>query len=222
MKSKTYITHLLLVINLAVYVFMLFKFGTTENSLVLMKMGANFAPLVWIEGEWWRLISAAFIHIGITHLLMNMISLYFIGQDLEKIIGPWRFFILYIVSAIGGNLFSLVLSSGAVSAGASTAIFGMFAAYIGLAKMNSHLEFLQARATSYSVLILINFINGFLSPGIDNWGHFGGALYGFIVTFVLGSNTREKSTSKVSIFAMLLLVLISFVILGYGKMSFTY
>src|SRR5699024_12759701 len=84
-QYRPFMTYIFLGINVAVYVFMLLKYNTTTDIMALLEMGANFSPAVIIFNEWWRLLTAAFIHIGFSHILMNGISLYFLGMDLEKI-----------------------------------------------------------------------------------------------------------------------------------------
>lgn len=208
-------TYLFLAINIIVYIYMLIRFGTTENTLVLLKMGANFSPLIVQAHEWWRLLTAAFLHIGIQHIVMNGITLYFLGMELEKLMGHWRFTVVFLVAALGGNLFSFAFSDS-VSAGASTAIFGMFAAVIVLSKMYPHSYALKQRATSYTVLIILNVLTGLTSSGIDNWGHFGGAIFGALITLVVGLSIKSKTSSKERLFALVIVAILTVLLIMYG------
>lgn len=215
LSDKPFMTYSFLGINIIVYLFTLWRFGTTENTFALLLMGAKFSPLIIAEQQWWRLLSAAFLHIGIQHLIMNGISLYFLGQDLEKIMGHWRFTVVYLIAAIGGNIFSFAFSDS-VSAGASTAIFGMFASIIVLSRMYPRVYALQQRATTYTILIALNVVNGLLTPGIDNWGHFGGAIYGAIATLVVGLAIKSETSRKERILALVIGVALPVLLIMYG------
>lgn len=218
-NSKPYLTYIFLGICVLVYVYMLLTHGTTMSIPALIATGANVAPLMVFENEWWRLITAAFIHIGFRHLFFNGISIYFIGSELEAVIGHVRFFLVYFVSAVGGNLFSFAFNSGSVSAGASTSIFGLFACYLALAYLNPNSMVLGARASSFTVLLVINFVNGFLSQGVDNWGHFGGVVFGALVTIIIGKSTRTDLSKGFRITALIALFAIAFVLVYIGTMN---
>src|ERR1700704_3281575 len=88
----------------------------------------NGTPAGVANGEWWRLITAAFLHYGPLHLGMNMFSLYFVGSILEQIVGRWRYLLLYLVSGLAGSAGALVVTPNAPTAGASGAIFGVLGA----------------------------------------------------------------------------------------------
>ncbi|MCR8968735.1 rhomboid family intramembrane serine protease [Facklamia sp. 7083-14-GEN3] len=188
-----FVTYTLVTLNLIVFIYMLIRFQTTTSLEALIKTGAKSNELILYGGEWWRLITPTFIHIGFEHLLFNNLSLYFIGQDLEKILGHGRFLIIYLLASFGGNVFSFAFNDN-VSAGASTGIFGLFLAYIVLAKMYPNMTVLRQRAINFSLLIILNVITGFSSQGIDQWGHFGGAVYGGMTTLVLGLDKRLQSS----------------------------
>lgn len=214
-KDSPYITYLLLFITIAVYLFMLLRFRTTENTIALVIMGAKMNALIVLENEWWRLLTAAFIHIGFEHILMNGISLYFIGMELERIMGHWRFAVLYIVSAIGGNLLSFAFSPN-VSAGASTALFGTFAAFIVLAYLYPNHRYLSMRARTFTILLVLNLITGFTSTGIDYWGHIGGAIFGVLITFVIGLPIKNDFPRRYKLYSLLAIILITLILVWVG------
>lgn len=213
--KKSFVTYILLAINIIVYIYMLIRFKTTENSYVLLTMGANFTPFI-IAGEWWRLITASFIHIGFEHILFNGLSLYYLGKDIEWILGPWRFVFIYIAGAIGGNLFSMAFSLN-ISAGASTGIFALFAAYIILGKLNPRAYSLISRATTYLILLILQFINGFLSSGVDNWGHFGGVVYGALATLVVAFSSENQLKRGRRVLAFIAMVILGIILFLIGK-----
>lgn len=179
-KNEPFVTYIFLSLILIWYVATLLIFRTTETTHALVQMGAKYNLFIVERNEWWRLITAGFLHIGFRHLLMNGVSIYFIGRHLEQMIGHWNFFIVYMVSLIGGNLFSFAFSPN-VSAGASTAIFGTFAAYIILAYLNPGNLYLERYARTFGTLLIFNVIFGITSVGVDNWGHIGGAVYGGLI-----------------------------------------
>lgn len=215
LSDKPFMTYFFLGLNIIVYLITLWRFGTTENTYALILMGAKYSPLIIADQEWWRLLSAAFLHIGAQHIIMNGITLYFLGQELERIMGHWRFTIVYLVAAIGGNIFSFAFSDS-VSAGASTALFGMFASMIVLSKMYPRVHSLQQRATTYTILIVLNVVNGFLIPGIDNWGHFGGAIYGAIATLIVGLAIQSEISKKERLLALVIGVILTVLLIMYG------
>lgn len=102
--------------------------GGSTNNQTLIKWGAKVNYLI-ANGEWWRLITPIFLHIGFLHLVMNSIALYYIGPLIEKIFGNSRFFIIYLFAGFSG-VFASYLLSPSLSAGASGAIFGCFGALL--------------------------------------------------------------------------------------------
>src|SRR6266542_34617 len=102
--------------------------GGSENSENLIRFGANYAPLVR-NGEYWRLLTANFLHIGLLHLLVNSYALYILGIEVEALFGHQRFIVIYLLSGISGSVFSFMITQG-LSAGASTSLFGLFGALV--------------------------------------------------------------------------------------------
>ena len=215
-KAIPFMTYIFVGMNIAVYLYMLIRYQTTTNSMVLLEVGANFTPAIILMNEWWRLITAAFIHIGFSHLLMNCLTLYFLGMELEFEHGHWVFTLIYLVSAIGGNLFSFAFNFN-ISAGASTAIFGLFASYLVLSYMNPESQLLKQRANTFTLLLVLNFLNGILSTGVDNWGHFGGALFGAIITFGIARSTHFESKVIRASLAFLIIGIISTFLILMGR-----
>lgn len=215
LKNKPIMTYFFLSLTILVYLLMLLFFGSSMNTRALLSLGAKFNYLIVFEQEWWRLITAAFVHIGFTHLLLNGISIYFMGSELELILGHWKFSLIYLLAAFGGNLFSFAFNPINISAGASTSIFGLFACFIGLSYIFPHSQALKARAANFLVLIILNFANGILSSGTDNWGHFGGAVFGFLATLILCS-PKGESHAKLRLVARGLLLLLTITLLFFG------
>lgn len=195
-SKKPVVTTILIIINIVLFLAMyVFGRGST-NTLTLYQFGA-FSKGAILNGEYFRLITSAFLHIGIIHLLCNMYSLYVLGPQLEGFFGKTKFLIIYLFSAISGNLLSMVFpGNGGLSAGASGAIFGLLAAltYFGY----HYRVYLGTVMRSQIIpLILLNLMIGFISPGINNAAHIGGLIGGFLITMALGvaykSTTSEKT-----------------------------
>lgn len=148
---------------------------------VPLDWGANFGPATQ-DGQWWRLGSALFLHFGLLHLSMNMLALWDGGRLVERMYGHWRFLAIYFIAGLAGNLASLaVQGGGAVSAGASGAIFGVYGsllAYVWCEREHIHrvdFRWLFWGALAFTVLAISL---GFIVPGIDNAAHLGGLTTG--------------------------------------------
>ncbi|MGA1077051.1 MAG: rhomboid family intramembrane serine protease [Ilumatobacteraceae bacterium] len=124
-------------------------------------------------GEWWRLVTAGFLHFGIIHIGFNMYLLYVLGQMLEPAIGRLRFALVYVAALLGGSAGSVLLGEG-LAGGASGAVFGL----MGLAVVGYWLHGTNPMNTSIGSLLLLNLFVTFLFPGISIGGHLGGAVAG--------------------------------------------
>lgn len=174
------VTPVLLVLCLLVFIAMVATGTSAFNPSVesLIHWGASFGPRT-LNGEWWRLLSAAFVHVGVLHLLLNGFCLFQLGTIAEALLGNRRFVAVYLLSALGGSLLGLGIHPMTVSAGASGAIFGVAGALFALYRRNvgGTLPSLQKSLRSIVPFILYNLIFG-LQPGIDNAAHVGGLVTG--------------------------------------------
>jgi membrane associated rhomboid family serine protease len=143
--------------------------------------------LVGHDHEYQRMITAAFLHIGPLHLIINMIALYMLGPALEHVLGWWRFAAVYLLSALGGSVAILLFGevAGPV-AGASGAIYGLFAAALVLSRV------VGFDTRSLMIWIGLNFIITFSVPGISKLGHIGGFVIGGLATLALLGWTLER------------------------------
>lgn len=173
----------LIVIMVLVYGAMTLAGGST-NVNVLITFGAKLNALIQ-QGEWWRLVTPIFLHIGFTHILMNMITLYFVGMQIEAAFGHTRFLALFLVSGIGGNIASFCFSNS-LSAGASTAIFGLFGAFMMLGESFWQNPVIRQLAQTFLAFVVMNILFDLFAPGIDLAGHIGGLAAGFLVAYSLG------------------------------------
>jgi membrane associated rhomboid family serine protease len=149
------------------------------------------------HGEWWRLLTAAFLHYGPFHLLVNMYSLYFAGSLLEAMIGRWRFGLLYLASGLAGSAGALVVSPHSITVGASGAIFGILGALFVLER-NRHI----ATGGQIAMLIVVNLIFSFTFSGISVGGHIGGLLGGVLLMWLMLQWRRSAQLSLASAVAV--------------------
>ncbi|WFF39192.1 rhomboid family intramembrane serine protease [Moraxella nasibovis] len=168
------------------------------SSEDLLRFGANFLPLT-LTHEPWRLVTSAFLHIGLLHLLFNSFAMYYFGQVVEQIVGRGRFLVLFLLSAMGGSLLNLyitwqeVLAGEGVglSAGASGGIMGLGMFLLVLALTKTPTMFVLNTNTLASVMGL-NFVMGFAIEGIDNAAHFGGACVGALCALLIWAMYRWR------------------------------
>ncbi|MDP1876012.1 MAG: rhomboid family intramembrane serine protease [Actinomycetota bacterium] len=133
-----------------------------------------------VNGEWWRLVSAAFLHGSFLHIAFNMYVLFALGPTLERILGHGRYLALYLLAALGGGVASYVFSDlRTVSVGASGAIFGLMGALVVAGRR------LKYDITQVLVLLGINVVIGFLAPGVDWRAHLGGLVTGAAVAAIM-------------------------------------
>lgn len=165
--------------------------GGSTRTLVLLRMGANYPPLVF-EGQWWRLVTSTLLHIGVVHLLMNGWALWQLGRLAEITFGGAATLSLFVFTGIAGSL--LTLLSVKVSAGASGAVFGIEGALLAFFlrhrdRLTPAGKQLLQQLLVWSVLMLVY---GFVVPGIDWLGHLGGLLGGISVGWALPPAERTR------------------------------
>jgi membrane associated rhomboid family serine protease len=184
-----YVTFVLIGINVGVYLLELLlggKVNGTENwiyehgVLVTRAIDSNGSVVGVAEGEWWRLITAAFLHYGPLHLGMNMLVLWFIGPALEDYLGHARYALLYVVAGLAGSAGALLTSPNALTVGASGAIWGLMGAAVVLEARKIYVFGGQAMG-----LVVLNLALTFLIPGISIGGHIGGAVGGALAVLAL-------------------------------------
>jgi membrane associated rhomboid family serine protease len=154
--------------------------GSLGTSGFVYDKGFLFGPYV-ADGEWWRIITAGFLHAGLLHIAFNMYFLYFLGTLLEPSIGKLRFGIIYFVSLVGGSFGVLLLDPNSATVGASGAVFGMMGAAI-LAMRARGIDPMQS---GLGITLLLNLGITFLIPGISIGGHLGGLFAGGIVGYLM-------------------------------------
>ena len=179
------VTQIILGINVAVFVGMALAGAsiTAPNSAVLLHWGANYGPDT-IAGQWWRLLTCVFVHIGIIHIGLNMWCLWGLGRLAEAIYDHWTFAAVYLITGVSASVASLVWDPARLSAGASGAIFGIAGALIA----SLYLGEFAIPKTSVSAMLQsvvrfagINLVFGAMAGHTDNAAHVGGLLSGLIL-----------------------------------------
>lgn len=207
------VTNTLILINLIIFVikFISLKLQNPDlpDILVDIHLGAKVNYLI-ADGEYWRYLSAMFIHGDLMHIAFNMIALYSIGNELELIFGKMRFAIIYFTSGLCGSAFSFMFNDN-IAVGASGAIFGLFGAHIFLYALNPK-TYKLVFSNSVFGIIVFNIIYGFINPGIDNFAHIGGLLGGALTAFAF-TNLNYKPNFAVFKYTLPLLAVC---IIGYS------
>lgn len=161
------------------FIFMIIIYGTTTDSELLYLNGALYGEYFTID-QWWRLISPIFTHIGFAHLLSNMVLLVTLGRSLEYVIGTFKFFILYLLSAVGGSLAVVFFQPEVVTAGASGALFGILG-FLAIHYLRRKSSRIYALGKIYSGIIIINIVYTFIGQEVSVVGHIGGFISGLIL-----------------------------------------
>lgn len=156
-------------------------FGTVYDHAAL------FGPLV-ADGEYWRLLTAGFLHNGIIHIALNMWILWVLGRMVEPALGPTRFGVLYITSLLCGSFGALLVQPDAVSAGASGAIFGLMGAAIPMMRSRG-IDLMQSGVLP---MIALNLVFTFAISNISIGAHVGGLIGGFVAGWLLDQAPRYR------------------------------
>ncbi len=207
--KKPIMTYILLGIIAIVF---LLRFFIDPNELVYWL--GNQRDLVKM-GEYYRLITCAFVHIDIVHLMCNMYALYSIGSLAESYYGKIKFTLIYFVSAITGSLLSIIMSD-TFSIGASGAIFGLLGCllYFGY---HYRVYFGSVLLNKIVPVIVLNLFIGFMIQGIDNFAHIGGLVGGFLISKAVGINSRDKKSDKINGIILSIIFIAFLIFLGIIK-----
>ena len=194
--KKYPVTSSLLLLTAGVFLSMLLVRGFDYESVqTVYDFGGVIGDEIQVDpSQSWRLFAAMFVHIGLQHFVLNMVTLYFLGRIAEDLFGSKAFLALYILSGLMGNLFVMIFSPEVVAAGASTALFGIFGAIASL-RFIARSPYIQYLSQSYTSLILVNILFSFM-PGISLAGHLGGLVGGGILAFVFPVYGERDSVKK--------------------------
>lgn len=134
-----------------------------------------------------------FLHIGWLHFVVNMVTLYYVGSQVESVYGHWRYLLIYLLSGVAGNIISFTFGSpNSISAGASTSLFGLFGAFIILGRHFRNNPAISFMVQRYATFIGINLIFNLFSSSVDIMGHIGGLIGGLLVASALAVPDRSE------------------------------
>lgn len=222
-SRKNPATYGLIIANVVIFVAMAIMARTVSEAsedyiVALVNFGAKVKALIDI-GEYWRLVTPMFLHIGVIHIVINMYSLYYLGMEVERLYGTARFLVFYIVSGVGGCLGSYAaMNDGGLSAGASGAIFGLFGVLLSFSLFyRNQLPGLFREVFSIRQLMPVLILNlgiTFMIPQIDKGGHIGGLVAGALlaaaVPYFKPERKREHPVWYVAAGLCVALVFVSF------------
>ncbi|MFI7546027.1 rhomboid family intramembrane serine protease [Actinoplanes sp. NPDC049599] len=178
------------------------EWGAVLGSAVYGPAG-DVVPHGIAQGEWYRLFTAMFLHYGVLHLLMNMYALWILGRELERALGPARFLALYLLAGLGGNVAAYLFAApNSMTAGASTAVFGLMAGIFVVLKR------LNLSVAPILPIIVINVIFTFVISNISVAGHLGGLVVGAVVAAILAYAPKDRRTLVQGIGCAAVLVLL--------------
>jgi rhomboid protease GluP len=194
------VTVSIIAICLIIYIAMSISSGSifTPTKADVLRWGGT-GPGIILNGEWWRLITAVFVHIGIIHLAFNMYVFWGLGVIAERLLGRWNFLATYLLTGIAGNVLSLSLRPNVVGAGASGAIFGLAGVLISVLQFgrltvpNERLNPLKREVVK---LAFYNLLIGAVVPGINNLAHLGGLIYGLALGVLFAWSTRFDGDAR--------------------------
>lgn len=193
-KPKTpVVTYTLIAINI-----LIFLLGIIFNMQdALINLFANYGPLVTENHQYYRLFTSMFMHANFLHIAFNMYALYLLGSQAEGFFGKTKFLTIYLLSGLSGSLLSILLNQGAVSVGASGAIFGILGAllYFGF---NYRVYLGNTLIKEILPIILINLAFGFAITGVDNYAHIGGLVGGLTTAMATGFITRTDKQDRIN------------------------
>ena len=183
------ITNVLIAVNVIAYIW-LTTTGGLSSSEALLDHGALLGIACTAAGQWWRIVTGAFLHGSLLHLGSNMLALFFVGQSVEQIFGKVRYALLYAIALVGAGLTVVYASPLDPTIGASGAIFGLFGALVAVGLRLGK----RGRTIIGQVLpvIVINLVLTFTIPNISAAGHIGGLITGLLAGFVLFMMPRRQ------------------------------
>ena len=213
-RNPGIVTTTLIAINIGIYLLQLAGGATIDtNSGWIYEHGALYGPLV-AHGDWYRLLTAAFLHYGPVHLGLNMLTLWWIGRPLEDWLGPVRYLLLYLVAGLAGSAGALIANPTAVTVGASGAVFGIIGAAVVLERQRTYVL-----GGSAITLLVLGLVLSF-RPGISIGGHLGGLAGGALAILALsqfGKRSAVYSRFDVVSIASLLAIGVLSVAVAYWK-----
>jgi rhomboid protease GluP len=194
------VTYAIMAACVAVYIAMSVSSGTFVAPTVenVLRWGGT-GPEIILKGEWWRLVTAVFVHIGIIHIASNMYVFWGLGMIAERLLGRTNFLAVYLLTGIAGNVLTLLLKPNIVGAGASGAIFGLAGVLISVlqfGRLSVPPERLAPLKKQVVKLALYNLVIGAVVPAINNVAHLGGLIYGLLLGVLFAWSSRLQGDAR--------------------------
>ncbi|MCW2505084.1 MAG: rhomboid family protein [Actinomycetia bacterium] len=220
LSGEGVVTKVLIGLNVAVFVIGVLLGVVSEGPAGGMRvltggLPPDFAPFVMYGpsvagGEWWRLLTAGFLHAGVLHIGLNMWALLLFGTEVERLIGRWRYLAVYVLCCIGGNIGVLLIAPNQLGVGASGAVFGLFGALVFFFRR------LNRSPRPLISLIVLNFAIGFFISTISWQAHLGGLITGALTGALLAYAPAGKNRTAYQIAGLVVVAAVLFggVLLG--------
>ncbi|MDN6069875.1 rhomboid family intramembrane serine protease [Pseudolactococcus plantarum] len=207
-------TYILATITFGVWMTQLLRYGAhSQNPINLFHSGALFGPdIIAHPIHLWRLVTPIFVHIGWEHFLLNFFTLVFIGRQIEGAFGSQRFFMIYLLSGIYGNIVIFFLEPFSLSAGASTSLFGVFSAMAMIGYLTKNSSFLEI-GKQFAVLVLANLVINLFQTDVSISGHIGGAIGGILLAAPFAPRIVAHRISKIRKIIFFTIFIVSAVLL---------
>jgi rhomboid protease GluP len=190
------VTSVLIAINIIMYIIsaVISKSFWDIDPYTLLFLGGQYGPLIEY-GQWWRLVTAMFLHGGLLHILFNMYALYILGDQIERIFGKIRYIVLYFVTGVIASVFSYIIEPDILSVGASGAIFGLFGALLIFAIIERD-KINKGALGNLVFIIVLNLYIGANSSNINNYAHIGGLISGIVLGLLLMFSLKINSKKQ--------------------------
>lgn len=217
-NQKPYVMYLIFAVNTLV-----FAAQYLLPQLHVEQQLGMFSPYVAVNHEYWRFFTPMFIHFGLMHFALNSVVLIYMGKQCELIFGHLRFAIVYLLSGLLGNVASFAFNTPTtLSGGASTALFGLFGAFLVIGWHFRDNPAMQALTKQFALFIVLNFAFGVFDTTIDLWGHLGGVLGGALVGEITALPVlKERFTTRGRVTAGIFFIffVVVGVLLGFKKLG---
>lgn len=215
-KKGPFVTYYIAIICLLVYLISLYFYKYTNNSFEVAIIIGGYYKILIVAGQWWRILTAGFVHVDIFHLLVNMISLFSLGRLLENYYGHLKYLIIIIAGIIFGNLFLFALNDNIVAVGISGGLYALLAA-LAMYIYNTKMYKIPAIMHNVIYIILVNLMINLL-PSVGYYAHLGGFIAGILLAFIFTKNANWASLKKNTIIVSIILC----IVLGYKCMNNTF
>ena len=215
-KKGPYVTYIVALICVLVYLISLYFYRYTDNSSEVAIIIGGYYKIFVVAGQWWSIFTAGFVHVDVFHLLVNMLSLISLGRLLENYYGHIKFLIVLLVGIVFGNLFLFALNDNIVAVGISGGLYALLAC-LAMYIYNTKMYKIPAVMHNVIYIFLVNLMINLL-PSIGYYAHLGGFIAGILLAFIFTKNSNWVSLKNNTIIVGIILC----IVLGYKCMTNTF